>query len=145
MVKQARELVRRGVLGDIRKVIVEYSQGWLATDLERTGQKQAAWRTDPKQSGASGCLGDIGSHAEHLARYITGLRIAELCADLTTFVEGRKLEDDGNILVRFGRSPQRCKATPCPKTSISPPSPTASRACSSSRPPSRAPGWAPDG
>ena len=101
MVKQARELVRRGVLGDIRKVIVEYSQGWLATDLERTGQKQAAWRTDPKQSGASGCLGDIGSHAEHLARYITGLRIAELCADLTTFVEGRKLEDDGNILVRF--------------------------------------------
>jgi len=101
MVKQARELVRRGVLGDIRKVIVEYSQGWLATDLERTGQKQAAWRTDPKQSGASGCLGDLGSHAEHLARYITGLRIAELCADLTTFVEGRKLEDDGNILVRF--------------------------------------------
>ena len=101
MVKQARELVRRGVLGDIRKVIVEYSQGWLATDLERTGQKQAAWRTDPKQSGASGCLGDIGSHAEHLARYITGLRIAELCADLTTFVEGRKLEDDGNILLRF--------------------------------------------
>ncbi len=101
MVKQARELVRRGVLGDIRKVIVEYSQGWLATDLERTGQKQAAWRTDPKQSGASGCLGDIGSHAEHLARYITGLRIAELCADLTTYVGGRKLEDDGNILVRF--------------------------------------------
>ena len=101
MVKQARELVRRGVLGDIRKVIVEYSQGWLATDLERTGQKQAAWRTDPKQSGASGCLGDIGCHAEHLACYITGLRIAELCADLTTFVEGRKLEDDGNILVRF--------------------------------------------
>jgi len=101
MVKQARELVRRGVLGDIRKVIVEYSQGWLATDLERTGQKQAAWRTDPKQSGASGCLGDIGCHAEHLARYITGLRIAELCADLTSFVEGRRLEDDGNILVRF--------------------------------------------
>ena len=101
MVKQARELVRRGVMGVIRKVIVEYSQGWLATDLERTGQKQAAWRTDPKQSGASGCLGDIGSHAEHLARYVTGLRIAELCADLTTFVEGRKLEDDGNILVRF--------------------------------------------
>ena len=101
MVKQARELVRRGVLGDIRKAIIEYSQGWLATDLERTGQKQAAWRTDPKQSGASGCLGDIGSHAEHLARYVTGLRIAELCADLTTFVEGRKLEDDGNILIRF--------------------------------------------
>jgi len=101
MVKQARELVRRGVLGDIRKVIVEYSQGWLATDLERTGQKQAEWRTDPKQSGASGCLGDIGCHAEHLARYITGLRIAELCADLTTFVAGRRLEDDGNILVRF--------------------------------------------
>lgn len=101
MVKQARELVRDGTVGDLRKVIVEYSQGWLASPLERTGQKQAAWRTDPKRSGASGCLGDIGTHAENLARYVTGLRIAELCAELTTFVEGRALEDDGNILLRY--------------------------------------------
>jgi predicted dehydrogenase len=101
MVKQARELVRSGALGEIRKVVVEYSQGWLASPLERTGHKQAAWRTDPKRSGASGCLGDIGSHAEHLARYVTSLRIAELCAELTTFVEGRALEDDGNILLRY--------------------------------------------
>lgn len=101
MVKQARYLVRAGTLGDIRKIVVEYSQGWLASALEKTGQKQAAWRTDPKRSGASGCLGDIGTHAEHLTRYVTGLRIAQLCADLTTFVKGRALEDDGNILLRF--------------------------------------------
>jgi predicted dehydrogenase len=80
---------------------VEYPQGWLSTHLEASGQKQASWRTDPKRSGAAGCIGDIGTHAENLARYITGLRIAELCADLTTFVKGRKLDDDGNILVRY--------------------------------------------
>lgn len=101
MVKQARELVRAGRLGDIRKVVVEYPQGWLATNLEKTGQKQAAWRTDPKRSGAAGCIGDIGTHAENLARYITGLGIDSLCADLTTFVKGRKLDDDGNVLVRY--------------------------------------------
>jgi predicted dehydrogenase len=101
MVKQARELVRAGKLGAIRKVVVEYPQGWLSTRLEATGQKQADWRTDPKRSGAAGCLGDIGTHAENLARYITGLRIAELCADLTTFVKGRRLDDDGNLLVRY--------------------------------------------
>jgi predicted dehydrogenase len=101
MVKQARDLVRSGVLGDIRKIVAEYPQGWLSTALEKSGQKQAAWRTDPKRSGAAGCIGDIGTHAENLARYITGLRIDSLCADLTTFVRGRRLDDDGNILVRY--------------------------------------------
>ena len=101
MVKQARDFVRAGKLGELRKVVVEYPQGWLSTALEQTGQKQAGWRTDPKRSGAAGCIGDIGTHAENLARYITGLEIKELCADLTTFVKGRRLDDDGNILVRF--------------------------------------------
>ena len=101
MVKQARELVRNGTVGSIRKVVVEYPQGWLADAIEKTGQKQAAWRTDPKRSGAAGCMGDIGTHAENLARYITGLEISELCADLSTFVKGRRLDDDGNVLLRF--------------------------------------------
>lgn len=101
MVKQARALVRAGRLGRIRKIVVEYPQGWLATALERTGQKQAAWRTDPRRSGAAGALGDIGTHAFNLVGYVGGLRIAELCADLTTFVPGRKLDDDGSILLRF--------------------------------------------
>jgi predicted dehydrogenase len=101
MVKQAREMVRTGKLGAIRKVVVEYPQGWLATRLEGSGQKQATWRTDPKRSGAAGAMGDIGTHAENLAHYITGLEISELCADLTAFVPGRRLDDDGNILVRF--------------------------------------------
>jgi len=101
MVKQARELVRTGRLGTLRKVVAEYSQGWLSTRLEAAGQKQAAWRTDPRRSGAAGCIGDIGTHAENLVRYVTGLRIAALCADLTTFVRGRRLDDDGNILVRY--------------------------------------------
>ena len=101
MVKHARELVRRGELGTIRKIVVEYPQGWLATFLEGQGAKQAVWRTDPKQAGVSSCIGDIGSHAENLANYITGLEIEELCADLTTFVKGRALEDDGNLLVHY--------------------------------------------
>ena len=101
MVKLARDLVRRGDLGGLRKVIVEYPQGWLATRLERTGMKQAEWRTDPARSGGSGCMGDIGTHAENLAEYVTGLRIVELCADLTTFVRGRPLDDDGNVLLRL--------------------------------------------
>jgi len=101
MVKQARELVKTGKLGDIRKVVVEYPQGWLSSFVESTDNKQAAWRTDPKRSGAAGCMGDIGTHAENLARYITGLEIDTLCADLTTFVKGRKLDDDGNVLVRY--------------------------------------------
>ncbi|HMQ59199.1 MAG TPA: Gfo/Idh/MocA family oxidoreductase [Flavilitoribacter sp.] len=101
MVKQARAMVRNGELGKIRKVVVEYPQGWLATRVEESGQKQAGWRTDPKRSGIAGCMGDIGTHAENLAEYITGLQIKELCADLTTFVEGRLLDDDGNVLLRF--------------------------------------------
>lgn len=101
MVKHARHLVRAGELGTIRKIAVEYPQGWLSSRLEAAGQKQAVWRTDPRRSGAAGCIGDIGTHAENLARYITGLRIESLCADLTSFVPGRKLDDDGTILLRF--------------------------------------------
>jgi predicted dehydrogenase len=101
MVKEARELVRTGKLGKIRKVVAEYPQGWLSAKLEESGQKQADWRTDPKRAGASCCMGDIGTHAENLAEYVTGLKIDSLCADLTTFVEGRPLDDDGNVLLRF--------------------------------------------
>ncbi len=101
LVKEARDMIRAGKLGKIRKVVVEYPQGWLATRLEATGQKQAGWRTDPKRSGAAGCMGDIGTHAENLAEYITGLQIAELAADITSFVKGRKLDDDANVLLRF--------------------------------------------
>jgi predicted dehydrogenase len=101
MVKQARAMVRNGEFGAIRKVIVAYPQGWLSTRLEATNQKQASWRTDPNRSGAAGAMGDIGTHAENLAEYITGLRITKLCADLHTFVEGRQLDDDGSVLLRF--------------------------------------------
>ena len=101
MVKEARELVKSGQMGKIRKVVVEYPQGWLATRLEASKQKQADWRTDPKRAGASCCMGDIGSHCENLAEYITGLNISEMCSDLTTFVKGRHLDDDGNVLLRF--------------------------------------------
>jgi len=101
MVKLARDMARGGDLGRIRKIVVQYPQGWLATALERTGQMQAAWRTDPKQSGGAGCMGDIGTHAENLSEYITGLKITHLCADLTIFVKGRKLDDDGNVLLQF--------------------------------------------
>ncbi len=101
LVKQARDMIATGKLGKIRKVVVEYPQGWLATRLEASGQKQAGWRTDPKRSGAGGCVGDIGTHAENLAEYITGLQISELAADATSFVKGRKLDDDVNVLLRF--------------------------------------------
>ncbi len=101
MVKQARHMVQTGKLGKIQKVVVEYPQGWLLTKLEDTGQKQAAWRTDPKRAGIAGCLGDIGSHCENLASYISGLEIAEVCADLTTFVPGRLLDDDVNVLIHY--------------------------------------------
>lgn len=101
MVKEARHLIKSGALGEIRKVIVEYPQGWLSTLVEATGQKQASWRTDPARSGAAGGLGDIGTHAENLAEYITDLRISEVCADLTIFVKGRLLDDDANVLLRF--------------------------------------------
>jgi predicted dehydrogenase len=100
MVKEAKHMIEAGAIGKVRKVIVEYPQGWLATLVEVTGNKQAAWRTDPSKSGAAGGLGDIGTHAENLAEYITGLKITQLCADLTIFVEGRLL-DDAHILLRF--------------------------------------------
>jgi predicted dehydrogenase len=101
MVKQARHMVRSGAIGQVRKVVVEYPQGWLSSAVEASGQKQAAWRTDPQRSGAAGAMGDIGTHAENLAEYITGLKITEMCADLSSFVPGRKLDDDGNVLLRF--------------------------------------------
>lgn len=101
MVKQARQMVKDGALGKIRKVYVEYPQGWLSKLSEREGNAQAAWRTDPKKSGKSGSIGDIGTHASHLAEYITGLKITEICADLNIMVEGRHLDDDGNVLLRF--------------------------------------------
>ncbi len=101
MIKQAKELFASGDFGKIRKVVVEYPQGWLATALEKDGAKQAEWRTDPKRSGAAGCMGDIGTHAENLAEYVSGLEIDELAADLTAFVPGRQLDDDGNVLLRF--------------------------------------------
>ncbi len=101
MVKQARQMVKQGSLGKIRKVYVEYPQGWLSKMSEKEGNAQAAWRTDPSKSGKAGAMGDIGTHAAHLAEYITGLQITQLCADLQTFVEGRALDDDGNVLLRF--------------------------------------------
>ncbi|MFS2035765.1 Gfo/Idh/MocA family protein [Polaromonas sp. CT11-55] len=101
MVREARELVAKGLIGELRKVIVEYNQGWLATNLEATGQKQAGWRTDPARSGLAGAMGDIGSHAENLVATVTGLELDSICADLTTFVPGRRLDDDGNVLLRF--------------------------------------------
>ena len=101
MVKLARDMVRAGEIGEIRKIVVQYPQGWLATALESTGQVQASWRTDPSQSGAAGAIGDIGTHCENLAEYITGLKITEVCADITTFVPGRRLDDDGNCLLHF--------------------------------------------
>ncbi|HEV7620812.1 MAG TPA: Gfo/Idh/MocA family oxidoreductase [Flavisolibacter sp.] len=101
MVKQARDMVVTGKIGAVRKVIVEYPQGWLSKLTEREGNAQAAWRTDPKKSGKSGCMGDIGTHAAHLAEYITGSKITQLCADLNIMVKGRALDDDGNVLLKF--------------------------------------------
>jgi predicted dehydrogenase len=101
MVKLARDIVRAGDIGNIRKVVVQYRQGWLTTALEKSGNIQAEWRSDPARSGAGGALGDIGTHAENLVEYITGLQIKELCADLRTYVPGRILDDDVNCLLRF--------------------------------------------
>jgi predicted dehydrogenase len=103
MVKLARDMVVQGDLGKILKIVVQYPQGWLIRPIEREGQQQATWRTDPKQSGAAGCMGDIGTHACHLAEYVSGLKVQEICADLTSFVKGRKLDDDGNCLLRFNK------------------------------------------
>lgn len=101
MVKQARQMIKNGELGKLRKIVVEYPQGWLSTPLEFSGQKQASWRTDPQRSGIAGSMGDIGTHAENLAEYISGLKITELCADISIFVPGRQLDDDGNVLLHF--------------------------------------------
>jgi predicted dehydrogenase len=101
MVKQARQMVKTGQLGKIRKIYAEYPQGWLSTLLEGTGNMQASWRTDPKQSGMGGAIGDIGTHAANLAEYITGAEITEICAMLNTVVKGRRLDDDASMLLKF--------------------------------------------
>lgn len=101
MVWQAKEMVARGNLGAIRKIYVEYPQGWLSQNEESGDNKQAAWRTDPAKSGISGCMGDIGTHAHNLAEFVSGQNVSEICADLNTFVEGRRLDDDGAALLRF--------------------------------------------
>ena len=101
LVKEAREMIKKGRLGKIRKVFVEYPQGWLSTFLESTGSKQATWRTDPSKSGAGGAIGDIGTHAANLAEYITGSNITEICAQLNIVVKGRKLDDDSSMLIKF--------------------------------------------
>ena len=101
LVKEARNMVATGEIGKVRKVYVEYPQGWLSTFLEGTGSKQAGWRTDPSKSGAGGAIGDIGTHAANLAEYITGLSITEICALLNIVVKGRKLDDDSSMLIKF--------------------------------------------
>jgi len=108
MVKQARQMIKEGTLGKIRKVWVEYPQGWLSKMSEREGNAQAAWRTDPKRSGKAGCMGDIGTHAAHLAEYVSGLKITHLCADLNIMVDGRALDDDGNVLLKFDNGAAGC-------------------------------------
>lgn len=101
MVKEARHMIKNGKLGTLRKVVVEYPQGWLADPVEEEGNKQAEWRTDPERAGVSSVVGDIGTHAENLVEYITGLRMEQLYADTTSFVKGRELEDDANMLVHY--------------------------------------------
>lgn len=101
MVKEARKRIQQGEIGEIRRIIVEYPQGWLASKVEAAGNAQASWRTDPKKSGKSCTMGDIGTHAHHLAEYITGLKTVEICAELNAFITGRLLDDDGVALLRF--------------------------------------------
>ena len=101
MVREAREIVRRGDLGRVRKVVAEYPQGWLSLPIEQGGDKQAAWRSDPGQAGVGGCIADIGVHAFNIAEFVTGLRVERLCADVATVVPGRALDDDCNVLLRF--------------------------------------------
>lgn len=108
MVKQAREMFKEGMFGKVRKIMVEYPQGWLSKLSEREGNAQAAWRTDPKRSGKAGAMGDIGTHAAHLAEYISGLKITKVCADLNIMVEGRALDDDGNVLLKFDNGAAGC-------------------------------------
>ena len=101
MIRQARAMVAAGELGEIRLVQGEYPQDWLTNPIELSGQKQAAWRTDPKRTGAGGCIGDIGTHTYQLACFVSGLKLKELSADLTTFVKGRKVDDNANLMLRF--------------------------------------------
>jgi predicted dehydrogenase len=101
MIKEARQQVRQNALGAIRKVVVMYPQGWLSSFLEGGDNKQASWRTDPARSGMAGAIGDIGTHAFNLAEYITGLKVTQVCADINIVVEGRKLDDDGAVLLKF--------------------------------------------
>ncbi|HVT85335.1 MAG TPA: Gfo/Idh/MocA family oxidoreductase [Chitinophagaceae bacterium] len=101
MIKQARQMVKAGLLGTIRKIYVEYPQGWLSTFLEGTDQKQASWRTDPSKSGMAGAMGDIGTHAFNMAEYVSGLKVTHVCAHLNTYVKGRKLDDDGDVFLKF--------------------------------------------
>ena len=101
MIRQAREMVRAGQLGELRVVQAEYAQDWLATNIEESGQKQAGWRTDPERSGLGGCIGDIGTHAMNLVDFVTGLTVSSLCADLHTFVDGRALDDNAHVMLRF--------------------------------------------
>jgi predicted dehydrogenase len=101
LVREAREMVRRGDLGQVRKIVVEYAQGWLSQPIERFGNRQAAWRADPAQAGEGGCIGDIGVHAFNLAEFVGGFRVERLCADVATVVPGRTLDDDCNVLLRF--------------------------------------------
>lgn len=105
-VKQAKQMIAEGRFGKIRKVFVEYPQGWLSSKIEDTGNAQASWRTDPKKSGKAGCMGDIGTHAHHLAEYITGLKVTEICATLNVFVPNRLLDDDGAAFMRFDNGAQ---------------------------------------
>ena len=100
MIRHAKQLIADGLIGNLRVVQVEYPQGWLATALEKSGQKQASWRTDPKQAGA-GALGDIGSHAFQLAEFVTGAQVAEVAADVSAMVQGRVIDDNVNVLLRF--------------------------------------------
>lgn len=101
MVREARALIADGAVGSVRRVNGEYLQGWLAGSLEGSGNKQAGWRTDPERAGAAGCFGDIGSHVQHLVEFVTGLEVESVCADLSRWVPGRALDDDGNVLLRF--------------------------------------------
>ncbi len=101
MVKEAREIIKSGKLGKVRKINVEYFQGWLSRLSEREGNAQASWRTDPSKSGKAGCMGDIGTHAAHLAEYVSGLKITALNASLNIVVDGRMLDDDGAVLLKF--------------------------------------------
>jgi predicted dehydrogenase len=101
MVKEAKQLVKAGKIGKVRKIYVEYPQGWLSTFLEGDDNKQASWRTDPGKSGIAGAMGDIGTHAFNLMEYVTGLQVTQLCADINIVVEGRKLDDDGAVLIKM--------------------------------------------